>query len=435
MKLLIIIIIIVMSFSFNKLTAQTITTGTLNKTVFCVGDTMVIPFSTTGSFDSNNTFVPFLSHYDYGIIFSQEYEIFCETPNSITIIIYPNTEPDNEYWVNIKSTSPKIKNKDKETNLSIYQKPINKFELYQFYNNLNGSKYKYNLNIALAGDSIKFDNHSDTSCISEWDFGSGSVPRTFTGFYPPPVCYTKKGTSKAYLTVINPAGCKRADSIELNILDCYPKIDSNTYVVNTIMNLSTLELENKNIWVTTKGVLNIDWLTYDDSLIKYIFVESGGVINTSTIGKYVIFVKPGGLVNTEFKVNRSVYIHSSGDSMAGLTDSLFSVFLNCDNIIFDYTDAPLKGKIAMNINTVNDNPQINKEINIYPNPNNGIFKLLVKNMDNTDVIISDVLGNIIYRDKINNDIKSIDLSTKAKGIFFVKTISGKNVNIKKLVVD
>ena len=67
---------------------------------------------------------------------------------------------------------------------------------------------------------------------------------------------------------------------------------------------------------------------------------------------------------------------------------------------------------------------------IYPNPGTGLFKLVIDNgliMPNSEIIILDVLGNIIYKNTINPtddvNLTTIDISKESKGIYFYKVIS------------
>ena len=81
------------------------------------------------------------------------------------------------------------------------------------------------------------------------------------------------------------------------------------------------------------------------------------------------------------------------------------------------------------------NTETNSIINVYPNPNNGIFNLSFKNYNEYDLIISDVLGKIIYTNKIKNENEKIDLSSQPKGIYIVKLISERNIFFRKIILN
>ena len=70
---------------------------------------------------------------------------------------------------------------------------------------------------------------------------------------------------------------------------------------------------------------------------------------------------------------------------------------------------------------------------IYPNPNKGIFniktsakKLLVE--------IYSTIGALVAREIINDGNKQIDLSHQPKGIYFIKMINNRNIELKKLII-
>ena len=83
---------------------------------------------------------------------------------------------------------------------------------------------------------------------------------------------------------------------------------------------------------------------------------------------------------------------------------------------------------------------VDKEnIKIYPNPSNGIFNLEINNAETIQYSIKvfDVLGSVIYQNQINgshNINQQIDLSTYAKGIYFLSVESEYNVVTGKRII-
>ncbi|MBI9054890.1 MAG: T9SS type A sorting domain-containing protein [Bacteroidales bacterium] len=82
-----------------------------------------------------------------------------------------------------------------------------------------------------------------------------------------------------------------------------------------------------------------------------------------------------------------------------------------------------------------------KHFTIYPNPSNGKFKLLIKNIENTEYRLSifNVLGVQVLNKKLNgtNDISSsINISNENSGVYFIKLTSDKGDSIcKKIYVE
>ena len=73
------------------------------------------------------------------------------------------------------------------------------------------------------------------------------------------------------------------------------------------------------------------------------------------------------------------------------------------------------------------------EFDIYPNPSSGTFKMVGAG-ENSEIIIADVLGKIIYEGRVMGDTE-LDLSAQKNGIYFVKVISEGAAVLKKIVIN
>ncbi|MBC7884258.1 MAG: T9SS type A sorting domain-containing protein, partial [Saprospiraceae bacterium] len=70
---------------------------------------------------------------------------------------------------------------------------------------------------------------------------------------------------------------------------------------------------------------------------------------------------------------------------------------------------------------------------IFPNPTSGMFTIKSMNSNNSSICIYDVLGNcILNKTPLQNNSHTIDLSTQAKGIYFVEISSGGEKVVKKI---
>jgi len=70
---------------------------------------------------------------------------------------------------------------------------------------------------------------------------------------------------------------------------------------------------------------------------------------------------------------------------------------------------------------------------IFPNPNQGIFTLLLKTMD-AELSFLNLLGEIIHFKIINSENTEIDLSKEAKGIYFVRIVCGDWIHTEKIII-
>ncbi len=76
----------------------------------------------------------------------------------------------------------------------------------------------------------------------------------------------------------------------------------------------------------------------------------------------------------------------------------------------------------------------NAKIVVYPNPAmNNLY--LESSNKNSEIIISDLSGNVILKQQNPNFSVAIDISGLAKGIYFIKTISEKETIVRKFVKE
>ncbi len=78
------------------------------------------------------------------------------------------------------------------------------------------------------------------------------------------------------------------------------------------------------------------------------------------------------------------------------------------------------------------------EVKVYPNPSSGIFNLEIPELGNTQIVIKiyNLMGSVIYTNVVTGreNIQLIDISDKAKGIYFLCVESDKNVVFNKKII-
>ena len=77
-----------------------------------------------------------------------------------------------------------------------------------------------------------------------------------------------------------------------------------------------------------------------------------------------------------------------------------------------------------------------KEVKIYPNPNNGRFTIKLTNFQSpAQVAVTNLLGSTVYPiHSINSSIYEMDISSLVNGIYIVKIYDGESVISKKIIV-
>ena len=92
---------------------------------------------------------------------------------------------------------------------------------------------------------------------------------------------------------------------------------------------------------------------------------------------------------------------------------------------------------AMQVATVAENTPNTMYWNVFPNPSNGKFTLLLEKIQsNSSVYITNSLGQEIHRSTINQlDNTSIDLTGNPNGIYFIQINTDKGSFTKKLIIS
>ena len=111
----------------------------------------------------------------------------------------------------------------------------------------------------------------------------------------------------------------------------------------------------------------------------------------------------------------------------------FSNFTVLDYAYNATADTPIKtGQTTTGLEKINYPPF---SLQVFPNPSHGIINVNMgsdKHINNS-IIITDVLGNILFeKNNVENDI-SIDLSNQVKGIYFLKIADKEQVRFSKRI--
>ena len=139
----------------------------------------------------------------------------------------------------------------------------------------------------------------------------------------------------------------------------------------------------------------------------------------------------------------SAFIGTSGQSMYNGEHSLFDEFgLNPNDVAnqglptwYYLTRTPM---VRMNFDPGNANSIADMKQTIfstYPNPSNGIFIIELGQVAKYNVLVSNVLGQIVFSATINEMSTTIDLSSFDKGIYTVELKNEKEVYTEKVILE
>jgi hypothetical protein len=155
---------------------------------------------------------------------------------------------------------------------------------------------------------------------------------------------------------------------------------------------------------------------------------------------YVVF-KDGG------KSKKAVLMKYNGTNWVSVGDPLSLgeasytslAFSSGENPYVAYRDeASMRRTTVMKYGTITGLQEIagNEKIQIYPNPNNGIFNIEYPNVvANNYIEVINLTGQMIYSESPSSEnITRIDLTGKPKGIYLVKIKQGAEIFQKKIIV-
>lgn len=164
------------------------------------------------------------------------------------------------------------------------------------------------------------------------------------------------------------------------------------------------------------GKVNLTWATASQKNNNYFTVErTTDGINYKPVG---VITGAGNSSKTNYYAfvdeepsERTSYYRLKQTDFNGQTEHLNLVAVNCRDV---------------------------KEFAISPNPGSGIF-IIDGAEQNSEVIITDVLGQIVFQTKVagektGSDSYQIDLSNKLNGIYFIQMISMNGITSKKIIV-
>lgn len=78
---------------------------------------------------------------------------------------------------------------------------------------------------------------------------------------------------------------------------------------------------------------------------------------------------------------------------------------------------------------------LNNTFELYPNPNNGQLNIQFDQGKTYQVIISNLMGQVVYKNKLKGGKHMIDISRQAKGFYMLKVSDGEKTGVKSFIVN
>lgn len=74
------------------------------------------------------------------------------------------------------------------------------------------------------------------------------------------------------------------------------------------------------------------------------------------------------------------------------------------------------------------------ELNVYPNPSSGLFKIETGNVSDQTIKITDLNGKLVFTNVLRSIITEINLQNLPKGTYLLQVIDGKKIYTKKIIL-
>ncbi len=403
MKHLFLLLSILCPLSFAS--AQKVSVGTISKFTMCTGDTLLVPFESSGTFQPDNFFAIQLSDANGS---------FAKFTNIGHSTISPNTIPvaigikGDHFRVRVIATDPYTVSENTSPDIQVvsYPRP-------QPIPNDYATSFGY---VGFTGNAVQFsDNSSESSGTTySWSFGQ-DADITTSSSPSPNVTYHSDGVKSGILTVTNSLGCTASASFQTKIISCFPVIPDTVHIVT-----GTESGKFPYVWVKPGGNYTVEGGSIIGRKTTIVFAEPGSSISTTSQSLGFYYLKKDASFNWDFNSN-AVVILKKGNAISYPFDVLHNMdTLSCDNLQFDYSKVGGTSEVQPTENPL----QILNSANSLRISNKGA---------DISASVVNLLG-VTLLSKTESDQLTLDLSTLTNGVYFVIITSNGQREMRKITV-
>lgn len=190
------------------------------------------------------------------------------------------------------------------------------------------------------------------------------------------------------------------------------------------------------------GIANNDVINQNDKFVTMVIKNNGNV--TIGAGFQVAYAIDGAIIATE-TVNRNVnegdtihYTFRTAVNASNVTGrlapsmraSFFTLVNNDVNSANDSSSVILRSSLSSN-----QVPADQMGVTIYPNPSNGMVSIKNNGFQSLQIQVMDVTGKLVRQfNQMGNETSTLDLSSEAKGIYFIKMYNGTTSSTEKVLI-
>ena len=216
---------------------------------------------------------------------------------------------------------------------------------------------------------------------------------------------------------------------------------ASSYVWNTGMTTSTITVSPTN--QTTYTVIGQNGSCSGTPVQVTVGVNPSPTVNA---GSDVFNIAVGGTVNfNNSGSNATSYSWNFGDGQTSTTGFVAHTY-NVQGVYTVILTGTIGTCTATDTLTINvgvtgiDQVSLENAINVYPNPNNGLFNLKMEFGDaqNVEITLFSAIGQLIdYRniDNVTGQVETFDFSNESEGVYFVRVKTESGTITKKITVS
>jgi PKD repeat protein len=402
-----------LSVGLSSATAQSITIGTVPGNAFCAGDTVSIPYTATGNFTNRNSFVVQISHIDgtFDKMFINAGSLRTPATSGLIPMVVPtDIALGMKYRLRIISSEPYAVSSNVSANDIALGPPPNPSFGYE--------EFEHELLFGVSGTPIQFSSSQNNSSVL-WEFGPDATPATSTEKNPK-ITFASEGYKTVRLTAFSVGGCSRVASNQnqktIYMSSCFPQIPKDARVDS--VDFTTYD-DYGTIWVVPGGRLR-------RFRGEKVFAEAGATVDESEITT-IYYMKAGSVLKDLWT---GYVVYEPGASIPP-NDINSPRLFKCDNLEFDYSDAP-----PYKINQSSVSRVRGSAVRVYPNPTTD--RLTIEHDDNhiREISIRNTLGAEQFFVKPEGLGKTtVDVSRLAAGLYFLDLITDQGIETHKIVVQ
>ncbi len=196
---------------------------------------------------------------------------------------------------------------------------------------------------------------------------------------------------------------------------------------------------SKLYWINSGNLIlqycisNYDSVSINQSRVVFYVVDNSsfGAIQVGPDNKFYISSIYHTFISTiDFPNN---YGSACGLHLFNISLNGFQSALGLPNFVGSFMNNDTMPNLCDSVTSINKyNDRM--ELNVFPNPTNGIITIEMNNEWAKAIKVFDILGNLIYEQKTNFKKQcSIDLADKANGIYIISVLTNNNNYIIKLI--